>query len=231
MSALPPLEFLAANGWLAQTPPAFRQAVLSRCALHRFQRGDTIYRAGDPAGGLWGLADGALSIEIEASDLGQTLSTHANPGFWGGEASMITREPRSIGLRAARPSVLAHLTVAAFDQIAAADPQAWRWISLLTLKHLRNVMREAHDLMIRDSERRAIAVMLRLARRSDPRANAEARPARVDVTQERLAELCNLSRSALSEILGRLQHQRLIALGYGRFDLLDPSGLRRMLAA
>jgi CRP-like cAMP-binding protein len=104
-------------------------------------------------------------------------------------------------------------------------------VSLLTLRHLRVVMREAQDLTIRDSERRAIAVMLRLARQRDPRAGADARPARVDVTQERLAELCNLSRSALSEILGRLRSRRLIELGYGRFDLLDPSGLRRLLAA
>ena len=71
----------------------------------------------------------------------------------------------------------------------------------------------ATDLMIRDSERRCAAVLLRLSGRrfSDPRVPE---PVQVSITQADLADAANLSLTSVRSMLLRLAERGLIEQGY-----------------
>lgn len=47
---------LLKSGWLAAMPDEFRTALLSICERKRFDADDTVYLAGDPPGGIYGIA-------------------------------------------------------------------------------------------------------------------------------------------------------------------------------
>ncbi len=212
---------LGARGWLAATPADFRDAVLGRCELRRIKGGTSVYRPDDPPGGLWGLAAGGVAIELASMDRGALFGHFAGPGFWIGAGPTVTRDPRRLGVVATRTSVLLRLPMAEFEAIAARDPQAWRWLAVLPIQQSLLAAGVAADLMIRDPRRRLMATLLRLAACHGPLAGPE--PREIVASQEELATIANLSRTALGEMLRDFERQGLIARRYRRITV-DQAG-------
>ena len=95
------------HGWLSQTPPSFQRMVLNRCRLQRFESEQSIYMAGDPPGGMYGLVSGGVGISIAPGEQGPYFAHLGRPGTWFGEASAILRQPRRVGLTATRDAEIA----------------------------------------------------------------------------------------------------------------------------
>ena len=88
----------------------------------------------------------------------------------------------------------------------------------------------AADLLIRDHERRCIAVLLRLSgARYEESAPVEGLSA--EVSQAELAAMAHLSRNAAGAVLRRLADRRLIELGYRAIAVRSPDRLRAMVDA
>ena len=113
-----------------------------------------------------------------------------------------------------RPSHLLHLSSAGFHAIAQRDAEAWRWLAMLALMQNAVAFGMLDDLLIRDADRRCGAILLRLAGCRGPFAMND--PEDVFATQEQLAEMCNLSRTSLGEVLRGFEKRSLISRRYGR---------------
>jgi len=215
------LPFMASHGWLAATPPHFRDQVLSRCVLRRAEKGQQIFSRGDPPGGLWGLVSGTVAIEVDSGR--ETFLGHfAGPGYWIGAGPTITGQDRSVGVMATRASTLLLLPSASFKEIAAADPEAWRWLAVLPMMQSLLAMGVAQDLMIRSPRDRLVAILLRLAACRGPFAKAE--PEIITATQDEIAAIANLSRTATGKMLRELENSRCLSMGY-RSIRVDPECL------
>lgn len=221
------LDALATAGWLAETPAPFRDAVLDRCLLRRFLRGDAIYRAGDPPGGLYGLIRGGVGVELSPSDRAPFIGSFARPGFWIGEGSLLTRGPRFIGIRATRDSLLAYLPLSQWDAIVQGDPAAWRWIAHLALRNELTALAVAEALMIPGATQRLAAVLLLLCGQSRAQGEAGAVEVEVEISQDDLARMANLSRSSTGRILQAFEADGLVTGGYRQLRIVDCEGLRR----
>ena len=83
----------------------------------------------------------------------------------------------------------------------------------------------AADLLIRDSERRCAAVLLRMAGRrfADP---DDTTPVDALLTQDELAGAANMSRNSVGTMLKRLAARGLIELGYRTMVVMSPAALR-----
>jgi CRP/FNR family cyclic AMP-dependent transcriptional regulator len=208
---------LSMQGWLTQTPPPFREAVLLNSELHHFTQGETIYAQGDDSVGLWGLADGTVGVEFSGRQSSPSFVYFAHKGFWIGAHSLVLRSDRQLGLMAMKPCSLLHLTNTAFQGIAREMPEAWRWLSVLPLLQNAVAFGTLEDLMIRDSRRRCAAILLRLAGCRGPLESAE--PNEIFITQEHLAEMINLSRTALGEVLRNFEAKGFISRQYGRMTI------------
>ena len=210
---------------MSETPVAFRRGVLSRCVVKRYGRGDAVYSASDEAGGLFGLVEGGIGVEVMPDDRPPYLGFFVQPGFWIGEVSVLTRRPRAVGLNATRDCILAHLPLAQWDSITRADPEAWRWLAHLILRNELMLVAIADALMIRHAAAR-VAAMLLVMVSSGAAPDSLPDPA-FEVNQEDLARITNLSRSSLGRILADFAAEGLIRFGYRQIRIADAAGLRR----
>ena len=217
-------RLLAENGWLAVMPDAFRDAILRHSEIIKFKAGDTIYHAGEPPGGIYGICDGAMGM---TSALGSAMSPIGHvglPGAWTGMGPLLTGQPRRAKMQAMTPLLLAHVPLRPLQRVLAENPHWWLHIAQGLLMEFDTVTVVANDLLIRSTSNRCAATLLRIAncRRQDP----PSRQVVVPISQATLAEMSNLSRSAISPILSMFCRQGLIRLDYRAITLLDVPGLR-----
>jgi CRP-like cAMP-binding protein len=220
-------KIVSDNGWLSQTPPSFQSAVLDRCRLQSFKRGQAIYMAGDPPGGMFGLVSGGVGISIAPGESGPYFAHLGRPGTWFGEVAAILRQPRRVGLTATRNARMLYLPIEKIDEIVARDSNAWRLFTLVTVNHLEMAIGACDDLMLRDHVKRCIAAVLRLAgcRKASPGAS----PIEIDASQDDIATLANVARATAGLVLRELEAKGRIAKAYRRIRILDADALRAML--
>jgi CRP-like cAMP-binding protein len=221
-------KIASANGWLSLTPPSFQSAVLDRCRLQGFAAGQSIYSVGDPPGGMYGLVSGGLAISIAPGERGPYFGHLARPGTWFGEAAIVTRQPRRVGLTATRKAELLHLPMEKFEEIVAKDANAWRLFALVTLGHLDMAIGACDDLMLRDHVKRCVALLLRLGGCRHATAKPSA-PAEIDLSQDDIATLANVARTTAGAVLRSLEKAGHIKRTYRYIKILAPDALRAML--
>jgi CRP-like cAMP-binding protein len=221
-------DFLASHGWLSFTPPAFRKNVLARIQTREFRKGEAVYRAGDPPGGLWVVVHGAVEIELPPPDTAPHFVHLASPGFWFGEWPLIWDKPRRLTVAATVPSTLATCPLSECRAMLEAEPSAWRWIALLSTMSSDLAAGIVSDLLLRDPAKRTAAVLLRVAGvRSHVFVSAE--PSTINLSQERLSHLVNLSRNSIIPILHEFVRLGLIEVKYGSISIVDARGLSAMI--
>ncbi len=118
----------------------------------------------------------------------------AHPAFWFGFAPLIDGKPRRLTAGAKTPVGLVKIPEAAIKEALSERPEWWRQLLLPTLNYADVVV--SIDLLIRDSERRRAATLLRLSgRRFAGPGDSDA--VEVPVTQDDLAGAANLSRNSV----------------------------------
>jgi CRP/FNR family transcriptional regulator, cyclic AMP receptor protein len=222
------VEVLVRQGWLSMTPLEFQVRVLAECVLSEHAAGETIYRIGDPPGGIYGVLAGSFGISFASNEAGPHLAHFVRRGGWVGEAAAVTDLPRRVGLVAVRETKTAYLPLPAIRQITSAQPITWRYFAFLSLLNLDIAMGAAADLLLRDPRNRCIAALLRLGNcRTVSQPGTDA--VEVEIGQGDLAILSNLSRNAVGTIIRSLEAQGMIALSYRRIIILKPDNLRQAL--
>jgi CRP/FNR family cyclic AMP-dependent transcriptional regulator len=220
---------MTATGWLAGTPPGFRESVLSRVTIRRYGPGDALHRAGDESGGMYGVAEGTIRLLLAAVDHGPYCGHLLQPGHWAGDGPSIAGSPRLVTLVSAGPSTVLFLSRAAIMEIEARDPTYWRYFMASMNMSLGLALGAIADLMLRDHRKRVVAVLLRVAGIRDGAPAVEV-PIAVEVSQADLAAMANVTRTTAGTTLGVLARAGLVATGYGRITILAPGRLHAFLA-
>lgn len=210
------------TGWLAGMPEAFCAEILSRCRMMSFGKGRIIFTAGDPAGGLYGLASGLVRVEYFIPSVGSQTSHLGHPGQWIGVMSGLRRTPREVTLIANTDSEFLYLPLQAFDEMAR-EPEYLRAFTELIAENQATIMEAVRDLLNPDIPAR-IAGRLISAVGWQPGGQAR----EVEVTQSELAMICNVSRKTINKELGHLSDCGLVSLAYGRLSVVDPVGLQEI---
>ncbi|MBX9760715.1 MAG: Crp/Fnr family transcriptional regulator [Beijerinckiaceae bacterium] len=220
---------LRSEGWLSRMPERFRETVLSKTVVKRFEPGATVVTAGEEPRGLFGVAEGGLRVSIAPDDSGPFFAHFFQPGSWFGEAPAITARHYLIGLVAARESTLVQLPTHALNEILREDPAAWRYLAQLAVEHMEIAIGFAADMMRRDHTRRFAAILTRLGGCRAP-THSGVKLADIDYSQEDLAAMTNLARTTVNGVLNQLQEKGVVDLNYRRIRILDPDKLRAMIA-
>jgi CRP/FNR family transcriptional regulator, cyclic AMP receptor protein len=217
-------DLMGRIGWLSRTPESFRMNVLRRSRLLRIDTGQPVYKLDDPPGGIYGLVSGGVAVTIAPQEHGPYFAHVMGVGAWFGLAAAMNRHSRTVGLITTRPSSLLLLPMAEFDTLVAEDPGVWRYFAVLALINSNIAMSAVDDLLIRDPARRCVAGLLRLA---GLRNSTGLSPVlhEVDVTQEELAHLSNLSRNATGSVLRDMQKRGFLELAYKSIRILNAAAL------
>ena len=219
------MEILKNRGWLSAAPVEFRQAILSRSTWRSFEAGEPIQTGGEDEGELIGLAHGVVAMRTILGRADTPLMHYAHPVFWFGYVPILTGRPRRLIADAKTPVWLAQIPQNAVRVLLDDRPEWWRHLMQLSIIYGDVSQTVAADLLIRDSERRCAAVLLRLGaiRFAGPR---DGEPVEVPVTQQDLAGAANLSRNSAGTMVQRLKARGLIAPGYRGVTICAPATLR-----
>jgi CRP-like cAMP-binding protein len=214
-------RIVSATGWLSLQPASFRAAVLSRAEVLHFVAGETIYRSGDPLGGIFGVVDGTMSVTSSPRDAAPILMHLGIPGMWTGEGCFFTRQPRRIGLRALVDTCMMHLPLEAMDQMAARDPNTVRNFAQILMTNVDTLLRIVHDLQQRDADRRIAAVLWRISAGGGP----------IPLSQTELGIIANASRKQVNAALKAFEASGWVANGYRSIAITGGADLRKFAAS
>ena len=220
------MTLLSNRGWLSGTPPEFRRAILSRCTWQSLEAGAPIQEGGEEVGELVGLAHGIVEIRPILGRADTPIVHLAHPVFWFGYVPIVVAGgPRRLAAAAKTSLWLGRVTQAAVRTLLDQRPEWWRELTGLSIIYGDVAQNVAADLLIRDSEKRCAAVLLRLGGRRFP-GPEDGKPTDVPVTQDELAGAANLSRNSVGTMLKKLKARGLVEPGYRGMTICSAKALR-----
>ena len=159
------LRILASCGWLGATPVDFQRAILSRSRWQRIEEGEPIQAGGEEIGELIGLAHGVIEMRTILGPSDTPLIHIVQPVFWLGYVPLILGQARRLAANAKTTAWLARIPQDAVNRALSARPEWWQFFLQPAIIYGDVSQTVAADLLIRDSERRCAAVLLRMAGR------------------------------------------------------------------
>lgn len=154
---------LIERGWLSRMPTAFSVSLMSLCVWRRYAANEPLYAAGDPPGGIYGIAEGSIAFTV-------ALGAPASPPFhaaralcWTGVGPLLSGQPRRASLVALTPVSAVYAPLRPLRAMLNANPSWWLHIAQELLIEFDILTTAASDAMITSSVQRCAATLLRLA--------------------------------------------------------------------
>lgn len=210
---------IAAIPWFTALAPDLRADLIARGRLLRRAAGEWLWGEGDEDTGLVAVLDGAMHLYSQAPGGREVLFGMLPAGTVMGQSAVLGGGPRLVTAIAAADSQLFLLSDRALRETAAIHPMLWRSLSTLVYGQLRAALQGWAEAVGMAPRERMISRLLLMS--ADGRA--------VPLSQAALAEMVGVTRKAVNGWLRELEGRGLVALGYGRIEVRDRSGLERML--
>lgn len=218
------IDRLSKGSWFGRLPLALRELVIARSRVRTYDKGQIISAEGSPPKGLFAVLEGQVHL-VAAIGTGDEALVHVGePGFWFGEFGLLAGGQTVV-------TALAHTKVRAlllpkvqFDLIVDEEPHYYRHFASLIYERYAILLRAFADVQEVTPDirlRRRLAVLAELQRMD----RAAEGPVALAVTQAELSRMIGVSRQTLNAMLGRLQQQGLIELGFRKISVLDPGRL------
>lgn len=218
-------ELLRTGRWFAALPDELQTQLLDAAVVREAGAGERVAARGDEPSGLYAVVDGAMRVSGQSDAGREVLHMVVEPPSWFGELSVIDGLPRTQDVTADVASALLHVPQRALDAILAAEPRYWQHVALLMAHRLRLAMLALEDVA-------QVPPRVRLARRlamliegygdhTHPRRTVELR-------QDQLAMMLNVSRQTANQLLKELEALGLVKLSYGEIEILDAAALRTL---
>lgn len=213
------------SGWLSRAPTAFQDAVLSRCNWTRVAGGTTLTHGGDCEGGMYGVAHGVVEVTPAYGPADLPIIAISRAPYWFGILPVATGTARAVTVTTRGSCDVAIIPQAGLAALLAAEPIWWQQLTIQALEHFTSAAQVATDLLIPDSRRRCIAVLLRAAgyRGSDHGVED------AGIAQNELAAMANMSRQTCGAILRQFAADGVLDLGYRSIVIRDVAALKTLL--
>jgi CRP/FNR family cyclic AMP-dependent transcriptional regulator len=139
---------LSKYGWLSRMPADFRTAILRNCVWQNYEAGASLFVAGDPPGGIFGIADGSVGTSTLLGAPDSPMVHIARRGFWSGMGSILSGEPRRMSASAITTALVANVPLPALHVLLSERPEWWQHIGQLALSSIDIIGNGFVDLMI-----------------------------------------------------------------------------------
>lgn len=209
------------SGWLAGQSLPIRADILRDARLISVRPGAHLFHPGDDPGGIYGIVSGGVGISIADRRDEMRLAHVARCGLWFGYGPMVRGGPRSALLYFSiwEPSWLFSISLARLQEIAQISPEHQRALLSVSDYGIDLAIRTIENLMLRNSERRIAATLLRIAPHVED--VPAGKPDEICVTQAQLGEMANVQRKVVNRALSRMEREGWLEASYGKIRLFD----------
>lgn len=214
---------LETTPWYRSLPVELRNDLVSHADLVTLEKGQPLYRRGDPSDGLYAVLGGALAIGSVGLDGKEALLAELGPTAWVGEISLFDGLPRPNDATAVSRTLLLHVPETALRDLLEATPRYWRNFALLMAQRLRVSFENTEALRLLPAAQRVANRLLVIA---GGYGGLNASQTRIRLSQDSLASMVSLSRQTTNQLLRSLESQRIVSLKSGEIAILDFDRLR-----
>jgi CRP/FNR family transcriptional regulator, cyclic AMP receptor protein len=209
---------------LAGAAPEESQALLDRARKRRFDTGEIVFHAGDPADTLHLIRSGRFAVRVmtEFGDVA-TLTVLASGQAFGELALLSPGEPRSATIMALEPSETLSIHELDFKRLRSVRPQTYEVMVAILAAQVRRLSAHLVEALYVPADTRVRRRLLELARMYADDDGV----ALVPLTQEDLASMAGTSRATVNKVLREEEEKGAIELGRGRTTINDTAALSR----
>jgi CRP-like cAMP-binding protein len=212
-------SMLNAMGWLTEASPALRAEIARRCDQISVRDARTLYRVGDPAGGIFCLTAGRIEMHLHRWGGEHSLAHVCGPGWWIGDLAAISGGPRRFDVAVQRNSKLLRLSRAEIARICDLYPEMHRHLLIMTTLNMRLLIDATEALGFFDPVRRVAATLARIS------SSSPGWGGKLVITQAELASISKMSRRRTNAALQELEAAGSVRLGYGSIEITDRQAL------
>ncbi len=199
----------------ALTPNPFSlDRFLAHCHRRRYPSRADVFRPGDPAGTIYYVISGTLSVMLEEEDGRELVLSYINAGDFVGETGIFVSAPqRDVLLRTRSACELAEIGVERLHALFAgplADecPRILFAIGAQLTKRLLHTSRKASRLAFLDVTNRISRTLVDLC--EEPDAMSHPQGMQIRVSRQELARIVGCSREMAGRVLKQLEEQGLL---------------------
>jgi CRP-like cAMP-binding protein len=222
MAPRSPIELVRESLWAQSLTPQQLQLVDSTLQERRVPAGGYACRKGEPVEHWVGIVDGLVKMTSLSPTGKLTTFTGLPEGAWFGEGSLLKDEPRRYDVVALRDSRIALMPRTTFNALLDGSIAFNRFLLIQLNERLGQFIGQIeYD--------RLLNVEARVARCLAAMFNPHLYPAtrrEVQISQEEIGYLSDLSRQRVNQALKALEQAALLRVEYGRIVVLDLPGLR-----
>jgi CRP-like cAMP-binding protein len=211
-------RLLDATRLFSVLPEEVRDGLRGQMELRTYDRGQLLFRQGDPATELFVVVEGRIAIATQAGDGREAMVAVLENGGLFGELALFDDAPRSADGRALTDSTVAALGYEAVREALRARPELlWVMVRLLA-ERLRATDETLADAVFLDVPARTAKRLLELAGDDDAFT--------IPMTQEELASMIGASRERVNKALALFARLGWLETeGRGRYKILDRQAL------
>ena len=187
---------------------------LAHCHRRRYPSRADVFRPGDPAGTMYYVVSGSLSVISEEEDGRELVLGYINAGEFIGETGIFIAAPqREVLLRSRAPSELAEIgyerLLALFaGPLADESPKILFAIGAQLTKRLLHTSRKASRLAFMDVSNRISNTLVDLCQ--EPDAMSHPQGTQIKVSRQELARIVGCSREMAGRVLKQLEEQGML---------------------
>ncbi|MHA4975257.1 Crp/Fnr family transcriptional regulator [Pseudomonas extremorientalis] len=215
---------LASGHWFSHLPAPFQHSLLAHARLRQLTAGQYLFKRGDPPCGLYAVLDGTLRVSAVNEQGKEAILSLVEAPFWFGEICLFDSLPRTHDACAVGPCTLLQVPQQALLGILDETPRYWRDLALLMSQKLRLSFIGLEQLSLMPAPVRLAHRLLMIV---EGYGDTEHAKRVLQLPQEDLAAMLNLSRQTANALLKDLQAQGIVRLGYGEIEILDIQRLRQ----
>jgi CRP/FNR family transcriptional regulator, cyclic AMP receptor protein len=221
-------QLLASVQVFAGLEPRELSEIASVAVPRTFDRGEVIFREGDPGDTCYVVRSGTISIRRDHPDGRSRALAELRPGSIFGELSMFGAETRSATAEALEPTTAVAILRADMQRVIRSSPD----IAFKMLAELADRVRLVNEQLTRQSfqtvsGRVASTLLAQVITRQEEGAGES--DVLVKATQSEIAQLAGTSRESASRFLATLAREGVVTLGRGKVTVRDPQRLRSFI--
>jgi CRP/FNR family cyclic AMP-dependent transcriptional regulator len=191
----------------AQDPIA---GFLTQCHRRQFPAESAIIRQGDPAGDLFYIIEGSVTVLLEDDKGHEIVLAYLNPGDFFGEIGLFNEDAgRTALVRARVDCEIAQISYKKLRGLTDLYPDLIIAMTSQIARRLRNTNRKLGDLAFMDVYGRVARTLLDLC--EEPDAVTHPHGMQVRVTRQELARLVGCSREMVGKVMKDMDEQKHIA--------------------
>lgn len=219
-------ELLAGTSLFSDLDPKALQRLAEVSVTRQLERGQVLFRQGDPGESLYVVVEGLLKVGLTSGDGQEMLIATLRPPEVFGEISLLDEGPRSASAVAAEPTTVLALGRADLLDLLHRYPAPVNELLKSMGTVIRRLTEQASDLVFLDLSGRVAKLLLQLAEREGKEKDGET-VLDLSLSQTDLAELVGVSRQSLNQTLHRFADRGWLRMDGGSIVLLDAESLGR----